>query len=139
MNGLYFHWYNNPDESLIEINKAGCKKLFKHIKKYFLTYKELERKTGVKNDTLSYHLKKIGVIRVKTLKKLLKAVKIKYNKYDKFIVGISRHRIRLKIKFPTNLNNTNSIILIAAFLSDGHNSKDHPHYANVGFLGNKKY
>jgi len=76
-------------------------------------------------------------IRVKTLKKILNLLKKDYSSFNRHIKTLGRGKHAFSIKFPLNLDNIDSAILVAAFMSDGNNQAEHPFYANQGFLGYK--
>ena len=136
MNNLLFHWYENPDECLILIEPIFSKILTEMIKKRYGFNKNISKNLNI-NSKFYYQLKKNKPIRIKTLKRIINKLKLNYNKVNRHILGIGGSKFTFPINFPVNLNNVDISILIAAFMSDGHNESQHPHYANMGFLGNK--
>ena len=130
MNDLLFHWYENPDESLILMEPNFSKKLTKTIKEKYGFNKDISKELNA-DIKFYYQLKKNKPIRVKTLKKIANNLKINYPYFDKHIIGFHGGNLVLNIKFPINLKVIESSILIVAFMSDGHNCANQPHYANA--------
>lgn len=136
MDDLLFNWYENPDEGLVFIESKFSKELAKTIKEKYGFNKDISKEIGINIKSI-YQLKNNKPIRIKTLKKITNKLNINPNDINKYILGIGAGKHFLSVKFPIKLDNVHSSILIAAFMSDGHNEAEHPHYANVGFLGDK--
>ncbi len=133
---LSYNWYDNPDEVMIKLDKKGIKILYNKFLLKFKTKINFHNKTGLDKD-IFYQLNKKGVTRVKTLKKLLQIFNMNYNDYNKRIISTLGNKKELKLKFPIKLSRKEIAVLVAAFMSDGNNQKEHPFYSNIGFLGNK--
>ncbi|MFH1209255.1 MAG: hypothetical protein V1663_00490 [archaeon] len=133
---LLFNWYENPDNILVLLEQKASKDLFLMLKQRYKSNKNISKMVGIDSKTLFY-INQNKLIRLKTLKKILNNLKLDYNLYNQNIKGFGGVKDYLDLKFPINLNSINTPILIAAFMSDGHNEDQHPHYANTGFLGDK--
>ena len=133
---LLFHWYENFDSNLIRISKEGCSRLVSLIRQKYHIKKEFDEEAGI-DDNSFYQIKKCGLLRVRTLKKILKTLGLNYNTFDKHIVSIGSRNCLLKINFPLVLARKDASVLIGGFMSDGCNNREHPFYANTGFLGDK--
>ena len=136
MDNLFFHWYENPDEGLVFLKPNFSQNLSNSIIQKYGTVKDAVDQLKINRKTV-YQLKKNKPIRVKTLKRISNKLNLNFNGLNKYILGIGASKHFLNVKFPIKLDSIHSSILIAAFMSDGHNESEHPHYANVGFLGNK--
>ena len=135
-NILIFNWYENPDKCLVLLDKNIAKNLAEMIKQKY-GFNKIISKILELDISFIYQLRENKSIRIKTLKRILDKLKINYNSFNKNICGIGGSKYTFNIKFPIKLDSIGTSILIAAFMSDGHNESEHPHYANVGFLGDK--
>jgi len=133
---LKFNWYENPDKCLVLLDEKASQNLVEVIKQKHGFNKNISKVLEL-DISFIYQLRKNKAIRIKTLKKILDKLEIKYNIFNKNICGIGGSKYVFNVRFPIKLDKIYSSILIAAFMSDGHNNKTHPHYANVGFLGDK--
>jgi hypothetical protein len=133
---LVFHWYENFDDNLIQISKEGCNKIINTVRKKYLFKKTFDEESEINNKTF-YQIKKYKPIRIFTLKKILKTLELSYLSFDRYIIAIGSRDCLFKIDFPLVLARKDVAILIGGFMSDGCNDKEHPFYANTGFLGNK--
>lgn len=133
---MLFNWWENPDECLITIDKELLQIILNLIKEKFGDYKHFKNINNLSHKII-FQLKNKNTARIKSLKIILSSLNIKYSDCSKNILKIGGSKYTFKINFPVNLNNSKFVILIAAFMSDGHNSQEHPFYANLGFLGEK--
>lgn len=117
---LQFEWFENPDEALVLIKKEIILGILPRIKE----------------SKLRFQLKQNKPIRVKTLKIILNNLKIDYSSFNKNIQALGGSKFVYPINLPLELDKIESVILVAAFMSDGSNQPQ-PLYANIGFLGEK--
>lgn len=134
-NQLEFHWFDNPNESLVFLDKNKSTELISKIRHKYKTNKNIDEK--FRDHGFLYQLKDNKPIRIKTLKKILNSLYLDYSEFNRYILGFHGKKLIFKIKFPIKLNKPESAILVAAFMSDGNNQSEHPFYSNVDFLGKK--
>ncbi len=135
-NLLLYNWYENPDDSLIKINKKAAGDIVNMIHFQFNSIKSFISSAKINNKSI-YQLKKKQCIRLITLKKLLDTLNIGLDTFNDKIGAVGGSKYLFRTKFPIILNRVENAVLVAAFMSDGNNQREHPFYANVGFLGNK--
>lgn len=133
---LIFHWYENFDDNLIQINKGGCSKLINLIKQNYPVKKTFYKIAKITDGTL-WQIQNYKSIKVSTLKRILRVLELSFLSFDKYIVSIGSKDCLFKINFPLVLARRDIAVLIGGFMSDGCNNREHPFYANTGFLGDK--
>ena len=132
---LKFHWFDELNECMLLLDSNKAMELAKKLKEKYGYNRNIAKIMGGDIKFL-YQLRENKPIRVKTLKKILGKLNLGYYNFDSY-VNYYNDKSPFKIGFPITLNKIDSIILIAAFMSDGHNNPTHPHYANIDFLGDK--
>ncbi len=133
---LIFNWWENPEMTLIGLNKNFTNYILNKIKKNHKEFKKFTKKANIAYKVV-FQLKNKRIIRINSLKKILNTLNINYRICSEYICEIGGSKCTFRCKFPIDLNRDSIPVLISAFMSDGHNQPDHPFYANLGFLGNK--
>ncbi len=133
---LIYYWYDEPDSCLIKLNSEYNNELINLIKQKYISLKKFFTKFAIDID-INLRMLKCSSITVRNLKKILNGLNLSYNVCERHIVAIGS-RYPLNVAFPIKLNNLESALLVAAFMSDGHNEDQHPHYTNnSAFLNHK--
>lgn len=128
------HWFDISDDCMLLLESDAAIFLLSRLRENYHTNKAIAYIIG--NHKFIYQLKRNKPIRVKTLKRILDCLSLNLSSYDLSVRYCSDKSVYAK-EFPILFDKVESAILIAAFLSDGNNQRQHPFYANTGFLGNK--